>query len=56
MNFDIRLHDVSRSSSAFVWRFRCRELILSQGAGLPAWRSHDRNMALPDMVVDKTCL
>ena len=53
MNFDIRLHDVSRSSSAFVWRFRCRELVLSQDAGLPAWRSHDRNMALPDMVVDK---
>ena len=52
-DFDIRLHDVSRSGNAFVWRFRCRELVLSQDAGLPAWRSHDRNMALPDMVVDK---
>jgi hypothetical protein len=52
-DFDIRLHDVSRSSNAFVWRFRCRELVLSQGAGVLAWRSHDRNMALPDMVVDK---
>jgi hypothetical protein len=51
--FDIRLHDVSRSGNAFVWRFRCRELVLSQGAGLLARRSHDRNMGLPDMVVDK---
>ena len=55
-DFDIRLHDVSRSSNAFVWRFRCRELILSQDAGLPARRSHDGNMALPDMVVDKPVL
>ena len=53
-DFDIRLHDVSRSGNAFVWRFRCRELVLSQNAGLLAWRSHDRNMALPDMVVDKS--
>ena len=52
-DFDIRLHDVSRSSNAFVWRFRCCKLVLSQGAGLLAWRSHGRNMALPDMVVDK---
>src|SRR5215217_4613013 len=51
-NLDLRLHDVSRSSDAFVWRFRCRELILSQDAGLPAWRSHSGIMALPDMVVD----
>ena len=55
-DFDIRLHDVSRSSNAFVWRSGRRELVLSQGAGLPAWRSHDRNMALPDMVVDKPVL
>ena len=55
-DFDIRLHDVSRSGNAFVWRFRCRELVLSQDAGLPAWRSHDGNMALPDMVVDKPVL
>src|SRR6187200_3124376 len=52
-NLDIRLHDVSRSSDAFVWRFRCRELVLSQDAGLPAGRSHGGIMALPDMVVDK---
>jgi hypothetical protein len=52
-DFDIRLHDVSRSGNAFVWRFGCRELVLSQDAGLLAWRSHDRNMGLPDMVVDK---
>jgi hypothetical protein len=32
---------------------RRRKLVLSQGAGLLAWRSHDGNMALPDMVVDK---
>jgi hypothetical protein len=55
-DFDIRLHDVSRSGNAFVWRSGCRELVLSQDAGLPAWRSHDRNMALPDMVVDKPVL
>jgi len=27
-DFDIRLHDVSRSSNAFVWRFRCRSSFL----------------------------
>jgi hypothetical protein len=53
-DFDIRLHDVSRSSNAFVRRRRCRELILSQDAGLLAWRGRDRNLALPDMVVDKS--
>ena len=52
-DFDIRLYDVSHSSNAFIWRFRCRELVLSQDAGLLAWHGHDRNMALPDMVVDK---
>jgi hypothetical protein len=52
-DFDIRLHDVFRSSNAFVWRFRCCELVLSQGVGLLAWRGHNRNMALPDIVVDK---
>jgi hypothetical protein len=55
-DFDIRLHDVSRSGNAFVWRLRRREFVLSQDAGLLAWRSHDRNMALPDMVVDKPVL
>ena len=55
-DFDICLHDVSRASNAFVWRFRCSELVFSQGVGLPAWRRHDGNMALPDMVVDKPVL
>jgi hypothetical protein len=55
-DFDIRLYDVSRSGNALVWRFRCRELVLSQDAGLLAWRGHDGNMALPDMVVDKPVL
>jgi len=53
-DFDIRLHDVSRSSNASVRRFRRRELILSQDVGLLAWRGHGGNMALPDMVVDKS--
>ena len=52
-DFDIRLYAVSGSGNAIVWRFGCRELVLSQGAGLLAWRSHDRNMALPDLVVDE---
>ena len=55
-DFDIRLHHVSRSSDALVRRFRCRELVLSQDTGLPAWRSHGRTMALPDMVVDRPVL
>jgi hypothetical protein len=55
-DFDIRLHDVSRSSNAFVRRFRRRELVIPQDAGLLAWRGHDGVMALPDMVVDKPVL
>ena len=55
-DFDIRLHDVSRSGNAFVRRFGCRKLVLSQGTGLFALRSNDRIMALPDMVVDKPVL
>ena len=50
----IRLHYVSRSSNAFVWCLGRRELVLSQGIGLLAWRGHDGNMALPGMVVDKS--
>ena len=53
-DFDSRLHDVSRSGNSFVWRFRRRELIPSQGIGLLARRGHDGNMALPGMVVDKS--
>jgi hypothetical protein len=51
---DIRLHDVSRSSNAFVRRLRRRKLVLSEGIGLLAWRGHDGIMALPRMVVDKS--
>ena len=55
-DFDIRLHDVSRSSNAFVRRFRRRELFLPQDARLLAWRGHDGVMVLPDMVVDRPVL
>jgi hypothetical protein len=50
---DIRLHDVSRSSNAFVRRLGRRKLIFPQGIGLLAWRGHDGIMALPGMVVDR---
>lgn len=50
---DIGLHDVSHPSDAFVRRFRCRQLVLPQDVGLPAWHDHQWNMALPNMVVDE---
>ena len=52
-DLDIRLHDVSDTNNALVWRFRRSELTLSQTTGLLTWCGHDCDVALPRMVMDK---